>query len=122
MCCRARLKLGSGKVHLRRLDTIWVCGNINPLQWFANLQVTSSRALHASTTFGRPNLDGVISRVGQELAAGGYAEGVDKAGRIFMWFNGLGEGFGKYVSIEYQGGSTMLIGQVEKGSGHHESS
>jgi NADPH oxidase 1 len=126
----ARLKSGSGKVHLRRLDVIWVCRNINQLQWFANLLVTIQNdmatlnpdffhvmiyltrtedkeqvplALRASTTFGRPNWDGVISRVRQQLEAGGYAEGVDKVGVFLCGSAALGKDLAKTCRLYSHG-------------------
>jgi hypothetical protein len=127
---RARLKSGSGKVHLRRLDLIWVCRNINQLQWFANLLVTIQNdmatlnpdffhvmiyltrtedkeqvphALRSSTTFGRPNWDGVISAVRRELEAGGYAEGVGTVGVFLCGSAALGKDLAKTCRLYSHG-------------------
>jgi NADPH oxidase len=100
--CRARLKNNTAqKVMLRRVELIWVCQNINQLQWFANLLATMQQEmsqidpkcftiriyltrtdrkdkvpfqLRSNTSFGRPNWNTVIGNVRAAIDAGEYID------------------------------------------------
>jgi NADPH oxidase len=99
---RARLKNNTAqKVMLRRVELIWVCQNINQLQWFANLLATMQQEmsqidpkcftihiyltrtdrkdkvpfqLRSNTSFGRPNWNTVIGNVRAAIDAGEYMD------------------------------------------------
>src|ERR1700734_1645629 len=127
---RAQKKSGTGDIHLKRLDVIWVCRNINQLQWFAHLlgdiqsdlsiscpgffhvSIYLTRAEHKdqvpselrpATTFGRPSWDTIISGVRQDMEAGGYPDGVDTVGVFLCGSAALGKELAKTCRLYSHG-------------------
>jgi NADPH oxidase len=122
---RSRLKNTDGekKLNLRRMDIIWVCRNINQLQWFANLLVTIqedlkelghpkflhvhiylTRAegkdqvpvqLRGSTTFGRPSWDSILRNARNQMELGEYVDDVDRVGVYLCGGHALGKELAK---------------------------
>jgi NADPH oxidase len=109
-------------VNLQRVDLIWVCRNINQLQWFANLLVTLStefggfdskffrvqlfltranakdqvpEELRQATTFGRPDWDAMLKKARQDLEGREYAQDVKRVGVFLCGGHTLGKQLAK---------------------------
>lgn len=110
------------KVQLRRVDLIWVCQNINQLQWFANLLATMQQDMlqidpkcftvhiyltrtdrmekvpvvrRPNTSFGRPNWDTVIGDVRRAIDSGDYLD--EQLNRVGVYLCG-GHRLGKELA------------------------